>query len=310
MRLTTAVTTTATMETEVSWQRKNTILSLPQRSLDLVRRYAEIAQQQQQEQLLCCLSDEATLQRVQKVAAKATNNGAGSAEYRCLETGGFLLPTVSHHPWYKEHKKLRSADSRSLLDLGSGMGADGRQMLVDGFATTVVSVDRSELYLRLGCELFGDDPTKIVIGQRGANIELEDPMPPAAFVAMDLVDQSMAEDTIVTTFQTILKKQQTNNKFYGSIPLALEFNAVYAGKFLHCLETEANLRILLRRVWKLMSHGGVFFGVFGRTYKPVFECANQKDFRRVLTEEGFSVETMLEELAGATWFCAHKGYQR
>ena len=87
---------------------------------------------------------------------------------------------------------------------------------------------------------------------------------------------------------------------------ATKVDAVYAGKFLHCLETESNLRILLRRVWQLMVPGGVFFGIYGRNYQPAFECASKADFTRVLTEEGFAVEMVLEESAGATWFCAYK----
>lgn len=270
--------------------------------------------------------DEEILKRAQKVVAHASN-AEGVAEYRCLETGGFLLPTVSQHPCYKSMPwrqalvESSSSPCLAVLDLGCGLGADGRQMLVDGFATHVVGVDRSNLYLRWGCELFGDDPEYCVldVSDVGDRVKIEGKVgthtvwPLVAFLAADVAaGQCEEKDAIVSSIQLILQKQQQGNQGQEAIfgkgtsvapPL---FSAVYAGKLLHCLETEYNLHLVLRRVSWLLSDEGCLFGVYGRNYHPPFECSGKEDFKRVMEENGFELSMIEEEAAGATWFCAHK----
>lgn len=284
----------------VSWHRKNSIINLPQRSIDLVRQYNSNWQQE--------LSEKAILERAQAIAQKAADNN-GQAEYRCLETGGFLLPTVCFHPWYDQLRHKNRQKLGAVLELGCGLGADGRQLLVDGIATHVVGVDRSDLYLRLGCELFGDECDKACVHNIDGG---DDPLPTAVFFKADIADQGVGDEDFVGALQGILSRQQQQGAVDSSRnqnePVSY-FQAVYAGKFLHCLETEANLRIVLRRIWKAMAHQGSFFGVFGRNYKPVFECASREDFTRVLKEEGFVVELVVEEKAGATWFGAKKQHR-
>ena len=82
--------------------------------------------------------------------------------------------------------------------------------------------------------------------------------------------------------------------------------SLFATKFFHCLETKENLRTTLAKIEKLLVPKGCLFGVFGRNYQPVFECASEHDFTRVLSSEGFVVAMLREEAAGATWFCAYK----
>lgn len=330
--------------TSFSWQRQNHIVSLPQKSVDLVRLYSIL-----QGLDGSSISETEILSRAQHVATAAANNvrvnddengntsielnSHDSAEYRCLETGGFLMPSVSQHPWYKDSslrcEKLMLSINRhddqidvynitsnnskqfAVLDLGCGMGADGRQMLVDGFATHVVGVDRSALYMRLGCELFGDD-----VGKSNRSAENKEPILPSrtTFIVANIAEKHIGndddDDMVVDRIQTALEQFQsfgtTDSKTTNtSREPATMFDAVYAGKFFHCLETEENLRITLMKLRKLLATNGCLFGVFGRNYHPVFECASCDEFSRVLSAEGFVVAMMKEEVAGATWFCAY-----
>jgi SAM-dependent methyltransferase len=309
-----------------SWQRKNSIVSLPQRSFQLIRNYHEFLQSRTKMESSALPGSEEILKRVQKVVSHASN-ADGVAEYRCLETGGFLLPTVSRHPCYKSltwRQSLVESSSSShmnVLDLGCGLGADGRQMLVDGFATHVVGVDRSNLYLRLGCELFGDDPDNSVLEVSDVSDKVKLAVkigtymvwPLMTFLYADIAaGQCDENDDVVSSIQMILQKQQQGSQGQesdfgkgtsASPPL---FSAVYAGKFLHCLETEYNLNLVLRRVWWLLSNEGCLFGVYGRNYRPPFTCSGKEDFQRVLEGIGFELSMMEEEAAGATWFCAYK----
>jgi len=292
----------------VSWKRKSSIVTLPQESTHLVRQYANLRGLDG-----TSITSVEVLERVQKVAANcaATDNTIilehkqrdhGSAEYRCLETGGFLVPTVGFHPWYKDKElrleRLRMATTEqqqmtfAMLDLGCGIGSDARKMLIDKFASHAVLVDRSDLYLRLGRELFGDadDDDKTA----SEPVCKQDHV---AFCTVDIAAPLLQgeQDVVVERIQATL---------YEILPGSCSFDAVYAGKFFHCLETEAKFRLTLRRIRKLLRRKGVLFGVFGRHYQPAFECAGAKDFSRVCASEGFQVAMLKEGAAGATWFCA------
>ena len=333
----------------VSWQRRNHICALPNRAVDLIRQYGKL----QNDEVTALLSEEEILQRARQAAAAAclietTNidnnndlknhdeNHQRSAEYRCLETGGFLLPTVSYHPWYKNPSdrsaKLQTAplflkcsdqchqsEFFAVLDLGCGLGADGRQMLIDGFATHLVGMDRSDLYLRLGCELFGDCVETTMLQQEAyeGNISLDVgndgrgrtnvTISNVSFLVADVVQ----EDDISAKARVALAKQlgitiQVDPNDKDEIDVLPRFDAVYTGKFLHCLETEDNLRIVLGKLRQLLKENGALFGVFGRNFQIPFECADKEDFTNVLSTEGFSVPLVVEENAGATWFCAFK----
>ncbi|CAB9515115.1 expressed unknown protein [Seminavis robusta] len=327
--------TSTTDDDTVSWQRKNSIVDIPQGSVDLVQDYHEFLSQQVKEQDASKPSHDKVLQRTRRVAAAAATNDFGAAEYRCLETGGFLLPTVSFHPSYKSllawrNNSLEPSDF-CVLDLGCGLAADGRRMLLDGFATHLVAVDRSELYLKLGCEMFGEEPDRVVTTVARFKEDQEKGSllgyPMVTFLAADVSAGKQAEeddDDIIKPIQLALQRQKqqqqkdqeiiinAQQQKMGSLNMSNSaalplFNAVYAGKFLHCLETKENLRIVLRRVWKLLSdQQGCLFGVYGRNYRPQFECASKEAFEKALVQEGFSPSLIEEEAGGATWFCAFK----
>lgn len=295
------------------------------------------------------LSAEEILQRAQRVAFAASTSDStnqqprygSSSEYRCLETGGFLVPSVSQHPWYQDVEMratkllvpaISSRVVAAVLDVGCGMGADGRQMLLDGFATTVVGVDRSSLYLRLGCELFGDNPEEIVLPTSATAIrKLPQGVSRVVFLTANIAEQvdtscsSKDVASVVDQIQTVLLEQVKNqtmacdraqsshyltedsaNMVQTTHQDSPQFTAVYAGKFFHCLETEDNFRIALGNIRALLVTGGCLFGVFGRNYEPAFECASRDDFFRVVSSEGYEVALLQEEAAGATWFCVHK----
>ena len=350
----------------VPWQRKNHIVSLSPTSVDLVRRYTALLtaprrdddddDDKESESSVDILSADEILQRVQRVAtlaAAATTNATtqqqrygSSAEYRCLETGGFLVPSVSHHPWYKDSvlrtTKLLAACRSSgrgtaVLDVGCGMGADGRRMLLDGFATTVVGVDRNSLYMRLGCDLFGDNPEEIVVPKMTDSATITMSMKRhllqctsrVVFLTANIAEKEQLLDTtcnsskdaisVVNQVQMVLQEQIRNqNETCDRIQLTNpnmvqtikndrpQFEAVYAGKFFHCLETEENFRIALGNIRALLVTGGCLFGVFGRNYSPAFECASKDNLSRVMSSEGFVVAMLQEEAAGATWFCVYK----
>ena len=263
------------------------------------------------------LSKSSILKRSRAAAAAASkayknsssdNSSCSEAEYRCLETGAFLQPTIRKHPWYRrkqDRAKYLLPDSttssrsgqRWVLDLGCGFAADGRQMLVDGFATHIVGVDRNELYIRLGCELFGDVPDQLFLST--GNQQETTKNNTVRLMTCDVAD--MKEGGFAARLSKALETNNVSNNCNN-----LYFDAVYSGKFLHCLETEENFCILLRELKKILVSSGAFFGVFGRNFSPKWECAERNDFERVLVFEGFRMGMMKEEKVGATWFCAYK----
>jgi len=367
-----------TDSSDVSWQRQNHMDKLPQRSIDLVQNYARLLQQQRiiknekqtkdsthhtrHDNTMEIPCPPEILKRVQRVVTAAaasahadsddnTNNNANkdgnNAEYRCLETGGFVLPTVSLHPWYQDSKlreeKLvlqrqgKDSDNHTnndfaVLDLGCGLGADGRRMLIDGFATHLVGMDSSAAYLTWGCELFGDHhnrgedyckastTTAANSTASTSSIAAKDNHntrtiysafhPKVTFLVVDAIQEC---DMVAQLARQALWAQQQwtndNAEQRGSPSRHHElpyFDAVYAGKFLHCLQTRDKLYRLLCQLRQLLLPGrGVLFGVYGRNFEPACECSSEKDFRQVLVEAGFVVSLIVEEAAGATWFCAH-----
>ena len=200
------------------------------------------------------LTDEEIIALVESVHDKALKTWP----YRCVQEYRFSYPRVRLHPQYAS-LVLNNPQVSSLrvLEVGSCMGSDVRQMLLDGVkADNVLGLELEQGFIDLGLDaLFCDRPT---LG--------------SAFAACNILESQPALLPALQTFLSV-----------GPPSLA------YCGSVYHLLG-EQDTHTLTRHVYQLLAPGGVFIGrtVGSASGQPV-DVERGDQLRFLHTRESFTV---------------------
>lgn len=213
--------------------------------------------------------------QVQEEALK----GDAKRPYVCVLRGAFLQPRVMSHPNYSQIMARgltkpggasgKTLDGKRILDLGCCMGTDLRQMLVDGAHPKLTcGVDFSADFIRLGFVLFGDEAR---LG--------------SAFQRVDILDGWHKPHADSNDTRTVYPSSAISwvEQHAGS------FDVIHCGAFLHTFESKEEVQEVLRRIYRLLSPGGVCFG----SNRPVW-AHNERSLKEACVDAGFQSVTVLQ----------------
>jgi phospholipid N-methyltransferase len=195
-------------------RRSNELLVLKPETLALFKNYANITDEKEMKNRIL---------RVQKT-------GFETYSYPCIETFSFITPRSLLHPMYKQI--ISNVRNGSVLDLGCCMGADARQMVVDGVnKEKIFGIDLEKTFIELGFELFDDREA------------MHD-----KFFAMDIFDKN--------TWPTQISSQH--------------FGVIYCGSVLHLLNRQDGIK-LIQFSHDFLVTGGILFGRSVGSIKEPFD---------------------------------------
>lgn len=214
--------------------------------------------------------------RVQQLALQ----GDAKRPYACVLRAAFLVPRVTEHPAYAG---ILAREGRGrILDLGCCMGTDLRQMLLDGACRELTcGVDFSRDFIRLGFELFGDKDALV-----------------GSFQCVDILEGWSVEQCSISEGWrlpggpegcTARHKEVTRPAAGWVFDHAASFDVVHSGAFLHTFESKEEVREVLRRIFWLLSPGGVVFG----SNRPMW-VHTAESLRAELEDVGFEAMEVMQ----------------
>jgi phospholipid N-methyltransferase len=222
--------------------RQNTAqVELRPETLALFKNYANITDKKEIQRRII---------RVQKIATNVHS-------YRCIERFHFIIPRSLLHPDYQ--RIISNIKEKTVLDMGCCMGADTRQMIIDGvIKENICGIDLEKTFIELGYELFNDREA------------MHD-----KFFAMNIFDKK----TWPETFSSQL------------------FDVIYCGSVLHLLNYEDGIK-LIQFTHDFLTKDGIFFGrTVGSSMETPINRSDKKDalrymhsslsLKELLTKHGF-----------------------